>query len=169
MDATELLIEGYGRVPEHVREAVDGLDAAALVTAPEPGANPIGWLVWHLTRVADAYTAELTGQPQLWVSGDWAAAFGLEPDPNDSGYGHSPDQVRAVRPEGSDVLVDYHAAVHDRLTTYLRELSAGDLDEVIDRSWDPPVTLGARLVSILDDQVQHAGQATYARGILDRR
>lgn len=169
MDATDLLIEGFGRVPEHVREVVDGLDADALSTVPEPGANPIGWLVWHLTRVADSYVAELTGTEQQWVSGDWAAAFGLEPDPGNSGYGHTVDQVAAVRPTGPEVVVGYHSAVHDRLTRYLEGVGPEDLDEVIDRSWDPPVTLGVRLVSILDDQVQHAGQARYLRGILDRR
>jgi uncharacterized damage-inducible protein DinB len=169
MDATDLLIEAFGRVPEHVREAVDGLDADALATAPEPGANPIGWQVWHLTRVADSYVAELTGQPQVWVADDWAAGFGLRPDPDEHGYGHTPEQVAAVRPTGPDVLIGYHAAVAERTTAYLRGLSPDALDEVIDRSWDPPVTLGVRLISIVDDQVQHAGQAAYVRGLLDRR
>ena len=39
-------------------------------------------------------------------------------------------------------------------------------DRVVDRTWDPPVTLGVRLVSILDDDTQHAGQAAYVRGLL---
>lgn len=169
MDATDLLIEAFGRVPDHVREAVEGLDATALATVPEPGANTIGWLVWHLTRVADSYAAELTDEEQLWVRGDWAEGFGLEADPGNSGYGHTAEQMVAVRPTGADVVIGYHAAVHDRLTTYLRGLEPEGLDAVIDRNWDPPVTLGVRLVSIVDDQVQHAGQAKYLRGILDRR
>jgi uncharacterized damage-inducible protein DinB len=169
VDAIDLLVDAFGRMPEHVHEAVDGLDADALAAQPEPGANPIGWLVWHLTRVEDAYVAELTGQPQVWVEGDRAAGFGLRPDPDEHGYGHTPEQVAAVRPTGPDVLVDYHAAVAERTAAYLRGLSPADLDEVVDRSWDPPVTLGVRLVSIVDDQAQHAGQAAYVRGLLDRR
>ena len=31
------------------------------------------------------------------------------------------------------------------------------------------VTLGVRLVSIADDDIQHAGQAKYVRGLLERR
>ena len=42
-----------------------------------------------------------------------------------------------------------------------------DLVGVVDRSWDPPVTLGVRLVSILDDGTQHVGQAAYARALLE--
>ena len=152
-----------------MREAVDGLDADALATAPEPGANPIGWLAWHLTRVEDSYVADLTGQPQVWTEDDWAARFGLRPDPDEHGYGHTPEQVAAVRPSGPEAVVGYHAAVAARTTTYLRGLSPADLDEVVDRSWDPPVTLGVRLVSIIDDQAQHAGQAAYVRGLLERR
>ncbi len=41
-----------------------------------------------------------------------------------------------------------------------------DLDRVVDKRWNPPVTLGVRLVSILNDDVQHVGQAAYVRGLL---
>ena len=169
MDAIDVLREAFGRVPEHVRGAADGLDADALATAVEPGANTIGWLLWHLTRVEDSYVAGLTGQKQVWEEGDWAAGFGMVPDPLQHGYGHTPEQVAGVRPTGPDAVVGYHAAVAERTEAYLQTLSADDLDVVIDRNWDPPVTLGVRLVSIVDDQVQHAGQAAYVRGVLDRR
>ena len=43
----------------------------------------------------------------------------------------------------------------------LEGLAPDDLDRVVDRRWDPPVTLGVRLVSIADDSLQHAGQAAY--------
>ena len=48
----------------------------------------------------------------------------------------------------------------------LEGLSPADLDRIVDRRWDPPVTLGVRLVSIADDCLQHAGQAAYVRGLL---
>jgi hypothetical protein len=40
---------------------------------------------------------------------------------------------------------------------------------VVDEAWDPPVTLGVRLVSVIDDCAQHAGQAAFVRGIVLRR
>lgn len=169
MDATELLVDLYGRIPEQVRAAVEGLDAEALATAPEPGANPIGWLVWHVARGQDAQIAQVSGSKQLWVTGGWAQRFGLPADPNDHGYGHTPEQVAAVRPASADLLVDYYDAVHERTMNHIWLLGADDLDRVVDEDWDPPVTLGVRLVSIAEDDLQHLGQAAYVRGLLERR
>jgi hypothetical protein len=166
MDVPALLLEIFGRIPPLAEEAVDGLTADQLATAPAPGANTIGWLVWHLARVQDHHVAELTETEQIWTSGDWAKRCGLDPDPNNTGYGHGPEQVLSVRPETPAVLLAYLDAVHLRTTSMLEGLSPDDLDRVVDRRWDPPVTMGVRLVSIADDCMQHAGQAAYVRGIL---
>ena len=169
MDARDLLIEIYGRVPDEIATAIDGLDADALAAIPEPGTNSIGWLVWHLTRVEDTHLAELIDEEQVWTTGDWAARFGVPPDPANSGYGHTPEQVAAIRPESAEALTGYYEAVSARTRAYLAGLTADALDEVVDERWDPPVTRGVRLISIVDDEVQHAGQAAYARGLLDAR
>jgi hypothetical protein len=166
MDVAALLLELYGRVPPLAREAVEGLDRDALVTRPSPEANPVGWLVWHLARVQDHHIAEIIDAEQLWVGGDWAGRFGLEPDPANTGYGHSAAEVARVRPEGPEVLIEYLDAVQARTEEMLRGLVPGDLDRIVDRRWDPPVTLGVRLVSIADDGLQHVGQASYVRGLL---
>jgi hypothetical protein len=161
-----LLLEVYGRIPPLAEGAVDGLTADQLATAPAPDANPIGWLVWHLTRVQDHHVAELMGADQIWVTDDWAARCGLEPDPSNTGYGHRPEQVRSVRPDSPETLLGYLDAVHERTCGLLAGLSPDDLDRVVDGRFDPPVTMGVRLVSIADDCMQHAGQAAYVRGLL---
>jgi uncharacterized damage-inducible protein DinB len=69
----------------------------------------------------------------------------------------------------ADLLVEYAEAVHRRSRDYLSGLSEDDLDRVVDRRWDPPVTLGVRLVSVIDDDTQHLGQAAYVRGLLTSR
>lgn len=168
MDVDALLLELYGRVEAHVVGAVADLDAAGLAAAPGPGANHIGWLVWHLTRVEDGHVAELLDVDQLYVTGSWAERLGMPADPEDSGYGHTEEQVAAVKPGGPDLLLDYYRAVNARTRGYLAGLSPADLDRIVDERWDPPVTLGVRLVSIVDDQIQHAGQAKYLRGLLGR-
>jgi hypothetical protein len=167
MDIASLLLELYGRIPPLAEAAVDGLDEQELCAAPKPGANPIGWLVWHVGRVQDHHIGELLGAEQVWVSGDWARRCGLAPDPSNTGYGHSAEEVRAVRPENAAVLLGYLGAVQARTTEMLEGLAADDLDRVIDRRWDPPVTVGVRLVSVADDNLQHLGQAAYVRGLLD--
>jgi uncharacterized damage-inducible protein DinB len=167
VNVDELLIEAFDRLPALVRSAVEGLTPEQLCTAPAEGANTVAWLVWHLTRIQDHHVSGAAGQDQVWVTGDVAQRFGLKPDPEDHGYGHTPAQVLAVRPESAAVLVDYYQAVHERTLAYLRGLTAGDLDEVVDEAWDPPVTLGVRLVSVLNDDTQHVGQAAYVRGLLE--
>ncbi|RSM51271.1 hypothetical protein DMB66_42345 [Actinoplanes sp. ATCC 53533] len=166
MNVDELLTEAFDRLPALVRAAVAGLTPAQLCTPPAEGANTVGWLVWHLTRIQDGHLAELTGQEQVYVTGDHAQHFGLKPDPDDTGYGHPAARVLAVRPASAAVLVDYYEAVHERTRAYLAGRTPGDLDRVVDEAWDPPVTLGVRLVSVLNDDLQHVGQAAYVRGLL---
>jgi Protein of unknown function (DUF664) len=166
VDVADLLLELYGRIPPLARHAVQGLDVDQLTEPMAPGANTVGWLVWHLARVQDSHIAELMPADQLWATGDWAGRMGLAADPHDTGYGHTPRQVAAVRPADGDVLVDYLRAVAGRTEGYLARLAPEDLDQVIDRRWEPPVTLGVRLVSVADDCIQHAGQAAYVRGLL---
>jgi hypothetical protein len=165
MDGNDALIEFFGRIDEHVAEILEGLGPDALTWQPVDGTNPIGWLVWHLARVIDAQIADVAGSDQVWVTGDWANGFGLDPDPSNSGYGHSAAQVAAVRPRSVNVLGGYYTRVAEAARDYLATLGPDDLDRVIDDNWDPPVTLGVRLVSILDDAIQHAGQAKYVKGL----
>jgi uncharacterized damage-inducible protein DinB len=169
VDVRELLEDLLSRVDEHVHEVSKGLPAADLLVVPEPGSNPIGWLLWHLTRVQDAQIAEIVEKDQVWMQAGWAARFGLEADPGDVGYGHTPEQVAQVRPESISAVTEYHDAVAERTREFVATLDPDALDRVVDRNWDPPVTLGVRLVSVLDDAIQHAGQADYVRGLLERR
>jgi hypothetical protein len=166
VDVSPLLIELYGRIPPLAARAVTGLELDQLTDPPAPGANPIAWLVWHLARIQDHHTAQLLEIEQIWVGDDWARQFGLDPDPSNTGFGHSPADVASVRPERPEVLLEYLAAVDRRTHSMLKALTAPDLDRIVDRRWDPPVTLGVRLVSIADDSLQHLGQAAYVRGLL---
>lgn len=169
MDTAALLREAVDRVPETVRAALDGIDPEALTWRPGPDANTIAWLVWHLARGQDAQIADVAGTEQEWTSGGWAPRFGLDADEDRHGYGDAPDDVAEIRPESVTVLLDHLDAVTERTRAYLATVDDDALDRVVDDAWDPPVTLGARLVSIIDDDVQHAGQVAYVRGLWDRR
>jgi uncharacterized damage-inducible protein DinB len=166
VDVSTLLLELYGRIPPLARHAVEGLDVERLTERPGPGANTLAWLIWHLARVQDDHVAEILEVDQLWAHGDWARQLGLQPDPSNTGYGHSVEEVATVRPERPEVLLEYLDAVDARTREMLRNLTPTELDRIVDRRWDPPVTLGVRLVSIADDSLQHAGQAAYVRGLL---
>ncbi|WP_411102829.1 mycothiol transferase [Streptomyces sp. cmx-4-9] len=168
MKASEILADGFGRIQEIVHEVVDGLSAQQLNARVDPAANSVTWLVWHLTRVQDDHVADAAGSEQVWQAGEFAARFALPLPAGATGYGQSARQAGTVEVASGDLLLEYHDAVHEQTLRYVRGLAGADLDRVVDERWDPPVTLGARLVSVLADDLQHAGQAAYVRGLLER-
>jgi len=169
MNASDILSDAFERIRGLVHGTVSGLDAEALTWRPDPTANTIAWLVWHLTRIQDDHVADIAAHEQVWSTAGWAEQFGLEPGTTEHGYGHTPDQVASVRPANALVLTDYHDRVADQTQRYLEKVDADELDRVIDRSWDPPVTAGVRLVSVVSDDLQHVGQAAYVLGLYRRR
>jgi uncharacterized damage-inducible protein DinB len=167
--AAEVLVDAYGRIREVVEEVVDGLTPEELAFRPDSQANSIAWLVWHLTRVQDDHVADVAGAEQVWMSGGWAERFALPFDPGATGYGHSSTEVASVQVGDGRLLTGYHDAVHEQTVRYLDRITDADLDRVVDEFWNPPVTLRVRLVSVIADDLQHAGQAAYVRGLARRR
>jgi hypothetical protein len=166
MDVSEVYLELYGRITYVAGLAADGLTPEQLLRQPGPDTNPIGWLLWHAARVQDHHVAELLETDQIWQHGDWAARFGLTPEPQNIGYGHKPDDVAAVQPESAQLCLDYLTTVQERtVSQLLTSVTPDQLARIVDRRWDPPVTMGVRLVSVADDSLQHTGQARYLRGL----
>ncbi|MGD0984542.1 MAG: DUF664 domain-containing protein [Acidimicrobiales bacterium] len=168
MTSANLLSDSFGRINEIVGEVLDGLTTAELTSRLDGEANSIAWLVWHLTRVQDDHVAHVAGTEQAWTASGWAERFALPLDDSDIGYGHDSEQVGVVTADG-DLLRAYHEAVYQNTLRFVEQVSDADLDRVVDERWDPPVTLGVRLISVIADDLQHAGQAAYVRGILERR
>ncbi|MDQ0664119.1 hypothetical protein QFZ35_002617 [Arthrobacter ulcerisalmonis] len=164
MQSKELLLEAFDRLPDLVRQVLEGLDEAHLQRRPAGNGNSIAWLVWHTGRVEDAQVASASGLEQVWTAEGFVSRFGLPLADRDTGYGHSSEQVDAVRAP-RELLLEYYEAVHRQSAKILEGIGDSDLDRVVDRHWDPPVTLGVRLVSILGDCLQHLGQAAYAKGL----
>lgn len=169
MESTEILLDGFGRIRDLVHGVVDGLSPDQLGYRIDGDTNSIAWLVWHLTRIQDDHIADAAQTEQVWTRGTWADEFSLPFDSSATGYGHDTDEVAAVQVGSGELLTSYHDAVFDKTVEFLQTLSTGDLDAVVDDAWDPPVTLGVRLVSVVSDDLQHVGQAALIRGLLHRR
>lgn len=157
-----LLRDAFTRLIEHVDALTAGLTDEVAQYRPTPTANSVAWLLWHSARVQDIQVADIAGVPQAWTG--WVDRFALDLPPGDSGYGHTAEQVGKVRAPAA-LLAGYYHDVHTLTLDYLAGVDADELARVVDRSWDPPVTAGVRLVSILDDCAQHLGQAAYLVGI----
>jgi hypothetical protein len=164
---SDILLDALDRVRETVHGLLDDVPEERLAEPPVEGANTVAWLVWHLSRVLDGHVADAFDADVVWTSGGWQERFALPFPASASGYGMTPDEVLRVRASAED-LRGYFDAAYALAVEQLRTVTDADLDRVVDEDWDPPVTLGVRLVSVLDDCTQHVGQASYAAGILNR-
>lgn len=167
MNHADVIADAVGRIHGLVHDILDDIPDDALTYRPDADANTVAWLIWHLTRVQDDHVADAAGSEQVWTADGWDSRFDLPFERSAIGYGHSSDDVAAVT-TGAELLRDYHDAVRAKTVAYVESLSADDLDRVVDENWDPPVTLGVRLISVLSDDLQHAGQAAYVRGMFER-
>jgi len=159
-----LLRDAFTRLIEHVEGLTDGLTDDVAFYRPTENANSISWLIWHSARQHDLQLAHIADTEQVWFTGGWVDRFGLDLPRDAMGYGDGPDEVARVR-ASADLLVGYYRAVHKVTLEYIASVTPEELERVVDENWDPPVTVGVRLVSIIDDSAQHLGQAAYVRGI----
>jgi len=166
-DINELLLDAFGRVRDTTHDVLDGASRAVLTWRADAEANSIAWLVWHLTRIQDDHIADVAGVEQQWLADGWYDRFGLPFGPEAHGYGQTSDEVGQVDVD-AELLRGYFDAVDAATTCYVTSLRADDLDRIVDERWDPPVTLGVRLVSVVDDDIAHAGQAAFVRGLAER-
>lgn len=168
MTAIDILRDAADRPREAAQRLREQLTPEVLAAHPGGHDNSVAWLLWHTAREIDVQVAQLAGGPERWETGDHARRTGLGAAGGGIGYGHDAQAARAIVVPEAGPLLDYLEDATDALQGYLASLREADLDQVIDEDWDPPVTRGTRLVSIIDDAAQHIGQAAYVVGMPDR-
>lgn len=168
MQAVDLVRDALGRVHEVIPAVLDGLERGDLLWRPDAEANPIGWLIWHLTRIEDGHMAQLGGLEQVWIAGGWHQAFGLPYLKSVNGFGMTPPEVGLFNVQDATNLNGYAAAVWAQSQQVLADITEDDLHRIIDPRYTPPVTVGVRLVSVVAETAQHVGQAGYLRGMRER-
>ncbi len=166
MEWRDLVIDAYGRAGQVLERALGGLTQDDLNYQPHPDSNSMGWLTWHLTRAQDVRLSALMGKEQLYITDGWYAKFNRPPDPQDRGFGHSSEDVAAFRSPDVQTLLGYYRAVLERTKSFLTALPAAELGRELDEPRQPVPTVGARIVDVLSDNLQHAGQVAYLRGML---
>lgn len=165
MLSNEIIVDEFERVKSVVHQSVIGLSIEELAFRPNKSANSIAWLVWHLTRIQDNHISDLCKEEQIWAT-KWFDKFALPINKLSTGYGHRSTDVAKVK-ANEKLLVGYYDDVHKRTIKYVRGLTDSDYHKIVDKRWDPPVTLAIRIVSVLSDDLQHAGQAAYIRGLIN--
>lgn len=158
LDAASRPLDALGSLSPHLAEEI-------LNAHPAGHPNSVAWLLWHTGREIDLQLAHLTGLDELWTRDGFRELFALGAVGDGIGYGHTADEARAVVVVDPQLLVDYVRAAVDALSDYIRTLDEHALDDIVDHRWNPPVSRGVRLVSIIDDAAQHVAQAAYVCGM----
>ena len=167
MTSNDLLLDAFSRVHGVVHQAVDNLTPDELAFRVNGDTNSIAWLIWHLSRVTDDHLSDAASKEQVWTGSGWVEKFGLPFPADATGYGFGGDDVAAVKPKSGEILIGYFDEVIEEATRYVKNLKEDDYARVVDNSWNPPVTLAVRLISVVSDDLQHAGQAMFIRGIVE--
>ena len=170
MDSISVIQDAFSRVRGTLHRSLSGLTRKELHYYPHIESNTIAWLAWHLTRIQDDHLADLAGTQQEWIRSKWYERFSLAPDPTNTGGGHTTEQVREFVTPDCEVLLAYHDAVYTQSCSYLETVRPTDLDRILNEpQYQPLPTVGVRLVSVISDNSQHAGQIAYLRGLLQGR
>lgn len=164
----QLLIDTYQRLSQEFENILDGLTLEDLHQRPAPDANTIGWLLWHTARSLDRTVGDVMLGEQLWIRDKWYEKFGRRPDPNETGWGHSFEEVGKFRVPDIKTLRDYQRAVIEVSIKYIKELTEEELDRQCPLSTHPGtmVSAGNRIIGNIGEHFQHVGQAAYIRGLL---
>ena len=165
MRAVDLIRDVLTSNERFLERALDGLSNADLTHRPSEETNPMGWLLWHQTRVEDATISAILDQPQVWVDDDWPSQLGMAADAADLGIGHTLDQVIAFEPR-LDALSGYRKAVRERTLSCLEALTDKDLEREITIAGRGTGKAKDYLTGLTMDHTQHTGQVAYLRGYI---
>jgi uncharacterized damage-inducible protein DinB len=163
-----LVLDSFQRQAQELEKVVEGLKEDDLNRQPAPDCNSIGWLVWHVLRSVDRNMSELMGKEQLWISDKWHAKFGREPDPAETGYGHTTKQAKEFKSPAVNVILGYQKALMNRVENYInKDLTEADLSrEFISPTFKDKRLVESSLVGQFFHGMHHIGQAGYVRGLL---
>ena len=167
MTSNDLLTDAFSRIHSVVHQATDNLTPEELTFRVNDDTNSIAWLVWHLSRITDDHISDAAGKQQVWIGNGWVDQLALPFPPDATGYGHGEGDVAAVKVKTGELLLGYFDEVIEEAQRFVKHLKEDDYARVVDNSWNPPVTLAVRLVSVVSDALQHAGQAMFVRGIVE--
>jgi hypothetical protein len=167
MEVNEMLAGAYGGILRTLQYTLEGLTQEDMNWQPKPDCNSIGWLAWHPIRFQDIQISDFTGQEQLWIKDKWYEKWGRKPDPRETGGAMKPEDLAKFKSPDAKTVLAYVTAVSERTQQYFKTLKKEDLDKVMEKvPFKPPPTVGMMLSIILSDGLQHAGQASYVRGML---
>lgn len=147
-----------------LRAELTPLTQEQILTVPAPGANTIGFLVWHYVRGEDSLLyGSAAGRDSIWVANNWAEKLGSEHA--GSGTGFTEEQMLSIRPSKDDLLA-YCEQVWEGVPGILEKLTDADLDRAPNPE-RPTMTLGRSIANfVVGHGFWHLGDVRYTKGLM---
>ncbi|OFI50498.1 hypothetical protein BG261_01065 [Floricoccus tropicus] len=170
MEYLDMIVEAVERGHERFLSVLEGLTVEQVNDFPAkniaPSIKSVAWLSWHTAREMDYQISELKGTNPLWLVNGWKEKFNLDLPDDTEDWHHTPEQAAKVKVSDVDLLRGYLEDAANLTKEYLKTINENELDDIVDKNWNPPVSRGARLVSVIDDLAMHSGQVIYSRRLL---
>ena len=167
MEIGEFALHSLEEAQVALDTALDGLTGDELMWQPQPGANHIAFILWHMFRVEDWFFQYLFQRvPQVWEEEKWHDRLGLPADPWAVGFGYTAEQVDGFPRVCLRDLVAYAKAVRARSLDYLRRAEPATFDTVVRSRVFGETTVGDRVSHLVVEIAQHVGQIGYLRGLV---
>jgi uncharacterized damage-inducible protein DinB len=170
MDVKEFALHSLNELQAALVESIDDLTQEESFRQPQPGANHIAFMLWHIVRVEDWFFHYLFQRvPQVWESESWHEKLGLPEDPKATGFAYTTEQVDGFPSVQLRDLRAYGEAVRAETLDYLRNTDAAKLDETVKSRLFGEVSIGSLIGHVIVELSQHVGQIAYVRGLVRER
>ena len=163
MDAKEFALEALERARAVTMIAIDGLTPEHFHWRPNPTANSIAFLLWHISRVEDRFTSDLRNMEEIWLTEEWHKKFAVAISENGIGWG--PEQIQDFRP-AIELVVSYLQRVRNISLETISRLNISQFKEQLTPS-RPDFTVANTLQTIVYHENHHQGAIGYIRGLIE--
>ena len=128
MTPQDVLLQLLDENDYYVRDLLEKCPPACLQWQPDPAANSIGVLIWHVARASDVFLTRhvrnLAPQEELWVTGGWAEVAVYDPHGmGTNGWGmltgYTAAETAAIPAMDAALLRGYYDAVSADVRRYL--------------------------------------------------
>lgn len=162
MDSIKFIQHSLNQVYERLQASCQGLTREQMLWRPAPGANHIGFILWHLGRANDSMMQRATKGSQVWEEEGWYKRFGYPQEGMGTGFGE--EQIDALPLPQPEELLAYLTRVHQELLKRVQSMTPEHLDRPMDPA-QPDRTVGMMLRHIITHSNNHHGQVDYIRGL----
>ena len=163
MTLNEFIEDAFNTEREYLIDALGDLTSDELMWRAGPEANPIGWILWHMTRIEDMwFQFFIQRQTEIWERDGWNEKFGLPT--RDNGFQHTLEQVADFPAYDLSEMMRYGEAVRSDTLAYLKTVSSEQMDDV-PREARPEMSVGRIFRQVIGEIYQHQGHIAYLKGL----